>query len=97
MGTNATEVSRHVRGRLDISHRGSIRSAGNSLADIGDVIPGPNGADAHARRKKIPDVPFAQHDSVASELRHSRSSCYHSIVATRWGWARNIRPLKVSA
>ena len=87
VGTNATEISRHVRVRLDAAKS-------SSLAEIGSVPPSHSGADAHARRKKIPDVPFAQQDPVAAELR-STKKC--SVVATRWAWARNIRPLKVSA
>src|SRR5436309_6807891 len=81
------EISRHVRVRLDAAKS-------SSLAEIGSVPPSHSGADAHARRKKIPDVPFAQQDPVAAELR-STKKC--SVVATRWAWARNIRPLKVSA
>ena len=97
MRANAPEVSRHVRVRLDIGHRGSIISAGNSLAEIGNVIPPPNGADTHPRRKKIEEIPFTQYDCVAFELRDSRSVCDHSIVATCWVWAGNVRPLEVSA
>ena len=39
MGAHATEVSRHVRGALDIGHRRRVGSPGDRLADIGGVIP----------------------------------------------------------
>ena len=56
MGTVATEIARHVIGRLNTAASGE----GTSLTDIGNVIPHKRGADAHPVLDKIPDVPLAQ-------------------------------------
>jgi len=69
MGTVATEVTRHVISRLYAVGSGQR----TSLADIGSVIPRHSGADAHPAHENIPDVPFAQQNSVAVELLWSRS------------------------
>ena len=97
MRTHATEVSRHVRGSLNVGLCSSSGSAGKSLADIGSVIPRHCGADAHPIHEKIPDVPFTQQDSVAVEL--SASGAKSARIGDRWGdgFAGNIGPLEVGA
>ena len=51
MGTDATEIARHVRVSLDCAN-------GSSLAKVGSIPPSHSGANAHAVGEKIPDVPF---------------------------------------